>query len=85
MATKRRQRAQPRSQITPALGAAWRANDRDEVKRLLHQPPWEPSIFDVVGPEPPAWVRPDDAWAEHWPRLWALREGLDAAAAKLKS
>ena len=67
----------PRAVITPALIEAWRTYDRDEVERLLAQPPWEEFIFDI-GPTPDSWIAASDH--DDWHRIYALRCQLDHLA-----
>jgi hypothetical protein len=77
MPTKRKKRPLARPVVTPQLIEAWRDHDRATVERLLAQPPWEPSIYDVGG-EPPDWFYESDK--PDWYRLSALHHELDRLA-----
>jgi hypothetical protein len=51
------------------------------LDRLLGIKPWQPSPLDTATPEPPEWARNDGTqWSEDWPKVYAIRQELEAAA-----
>jgi hypothetical protein len=39
--------------------------------------PWSPAPWEVDGEAPPAWAA-GTAWSREWPRVWKLRQRLEA-------
>ncbi|WP_095087633.1 hypothetical protein [Mesorhizobium sophorae] len=78
MPVKRRSSKARQFKITPAVLAAFRADDDRALHVALNLPPWFPNPLFVDWPEPPVWARNDGtAWTACWPEAWALRQELE--------
>lgn len=69
-----RRRAQRSGTVTPAAVAAYRAGDRDALRRELCLKPWQPTPLEVDGRCP--WPE-GSAGAKAWPASVALRAALE--------
>lgn len=63
--------------VTADALEAFVQGDHIGLHRALGLKPWQPSPFDIDGPEPPHWTRQGDIWNEHWPLVAGLRAELD--------
>ncbi len=81
MATKRTPlRRDIKRRVTPAAIEAFRAGDHKALNRALGIKLWEPSPLGVDGPEPPEWAKNDGTgWTAAWPKIWEIRQALEAA------
>ena len=71
MPVKLRQSKQRQHRITPEALEAFQRGDAMGLHRALGLKPWQPSPFDIDGPEPPTWASPGP-WRDSWPMVAGL-------------